>query len=79
MKWASHRETTRLEDTAYCLMGLFLVNMPLLYGEGHRAFTRLQEEIIQRTDDQSLYVWNSFHDAEEDPDALSGLLAHSPE
>jgi ankyrin repeat protein len=79
MKWASHRETTRLEDTAYCLMGLFQVNMPLLYGEGHRAFTRLQEEIIQRTDDQSLYAWNSFDDAEEDPDALSGLLARSPE
>ncbi|KAF8846564.1 HET-domain-containing protein [Acephala macrosclerotiorum] len=78
MKWASHRKTTRLEDTAYCLMGLFQVNMPLLYGEGHRAFTRLQEEIIQRNDDQSLYAWNSFDDAEEDPDALSGLLAHSP-
>jgi hypothetical protein len=42
MKWASHRDTTRSEDTAYCFMGLFQVNMPLLYGEGHRAFTRLQ-------------------------------------
>lgn len=30
MKWASHRDTTRLEDAAYCLMGLFRVNMPLL-------------------------------------------------
>ncbi|KAH7357270.1 hypothetical protein BKA65DRAFT_475049 [Rhexocercosporidium sp. MPI-PUGE-AT-0058] len=78
MKWASHRQTTRLEDTAYCLMGLFQVNMPLLYGEGNRAFTRLQEEIIQRSDDQSLYAWNSFDTAEEDPDALSGLLAVSP-
>lgn len=79
MKWASHRQTTRPEDTAYCLMGLFQVNMPLLYGEGTRAFTRLQEEIIQRSDDQSLYAWNSFDTAEEDPDALSGLLASSPE
>ncbi|PVH81730.1 HET-domain-containing protein [Cadophora sp. DSE1049] len=78
MKWASHRHTTRLEDMAYSLMGLFQVNMPLLYGEGPRAFTRLQEEIIQRTDDQSLYAWHSFDNAEEDPDALVGLLAHSP-
>ena len=29
--WASKRETTRIEDTAYCLMGIFGVNMPLLY------------------------------------------------
>ena len=79
MKWASHRHTTRLEDTAYSLIGLFQVNMPLLYGEGHRAFTRLQEEIIQRSDDQSIYAWNSIETADEDPDDLSGLLAHSPE
>ncbi|UKZ72645.1 hypothetical protein TrVFT333_000278 [Trichoderma virens FT-333] len=78
MAWASHRNTTRLEDTAYCLMGLFQVNMPLLYGEGRRAFTRLQEEIIQRTDDQSIFAWNSFDDQDEDPDALFGLLAQSP-
>ncbi|KAK1244088.1 hypothetical protein MKX08_002226 [Trichoderma sp. CBMAI-0020] len=78
MAWASHRNTTRPEDTAYCLMGLFQVNMPLLYGEGKRAFTRLQEHIIQRTDDQSIFAWNSFEDVEEDPDALFGLLAQSP-
>ncbi|KAH6611511.1 het domain [Trichoderma cornu-damae] len=78
MAWASHRSTTRLEDTAYCLMGLFQVNMPLLYGEGRRAFTRLQEEIIRRTDDQSIFAWNSFDDQDEDPDALFGLLAQSP-
>ncbi|KAL7915311.1 hypothetical protein GGI35DRAFT_489010 [Trichoderma velutinum] len=78
MAWASHRNTTRLEDAAYCLMGLFQVNMPLLYGEGRRAFARLQEEIIQRTDDQSIFAWNSFDDQDEDPDALFGLLAQSP-
>jgi hypothetical protein len=42
MSWASERETTRLEDLAYCLLGLFGVNMPLLYGEGSKAFLRLQ-------------------------------------
>jgi hypothetical protein len=40
--WASQRETTREEDIAYCLLGLVGVNMPLLYGEGTRAFYRLQ-------------------------------------
>lgn len=49
MKWASHRETTRVEDRAYCLMGLFDVNMPLIYGEGNKAFVRLQEAILLGT------------------------------
>jgi len=30
MKWAATRRTTRVEDIAYCLMGIFNVNMPLL-------------------------------------------------
>ncbi|KAF2174755.1 hypothetical protein K469DRAFT_770495, partial [Zopfia rhizophila CBS 207.26] len=34
MSWASERSTTRPEDIAYSLMGIFNVNMPLLYGEG---------------------------------------------
>ena len=57
MSWMSYRKTTRIEDMAYCLMGLFEVNMPLLYGEGERAFTRLQEEIIRQNDDQSIFAW----------------------
>ncbi|KAI9167916.1 Vegetative incompatibility protein [Paramyrothecium foliicola] len=51
--WASHRSTTRLEDQAYCLLGLFDINMPLVYGEGHEAFTRLLEEIVRKYADQS--------------------------
>jgi hypothetical protein len=64
MSWASKRNTTRLEDTAYCLMGLFDVNMPLLYGEGSKAFYRLQLEIIKSSTDQSIFAWES-----QDPDA----------
>ena len=46
MSWASRRQTTREEDLAYSLLGLFDVNMPMLYGEGGRqAFLRLQHEI----------------------------------
>ncbi|KAH8646637.1 heterokaryon incompatibility protein-domain-containing protein, partial [Xylariales sp. PMI_506] len=58
MKWAAHRETTRLEDQAYSLMGLFDVNMPLLYGEGGpKAFIRLQEEILKNSTDNSIFIW----------------------
>ncbi len=54
MSWAARRHTTRLEDEAYSLMGLFGVNMPLLYGEGRRAFFRLQQEILRTSNDQSI-------------------------
>lgn len=57
MSWASRRVCTRVEDTAYCMLGLFNVNMPLLYGEERKAFTRLQEEIIRATDDHSIFAW----------------------
>ncbi len=57
MSWAANRQTTRKEDLAYCLIGLFDVNMPLLYGEGDKAFRRLQEEIIKQSNDQSIFAW----------------------
>ncbi|KAI0449753.1 hypothetical protein F5B21DRAFT_519839 [Xylaria acuta] len=77
MKWASGRETTRLEDAAYCLMGLFDVNMPLLYGEGTKAFIRLQEEILKGSNDHSIFTWKTPDYGYDE--ALSGLLAESPE
>ncbi|KAI8625420.1 heterokaryon incompatibility protein-domain-containing protein [Xylariaceae sp. FL1651] len=57
MSWAAGRETTRIEDIAYCLLGIFDVNMPLLYGEEHKAFRRLQDEIIKSTTDLSIFAW----------------------
>ena len=57
MSWAARRETTRVEDEAYCLMGIFGVNMPTLYGEGKKAFQRLQEEILKQSPDTSLFAW----------------------
>ncbi|KAI0154150.1 heterokaryon incompatibility protein-domain-containing protein [Xylariaceae sp. FL1272] len=59
MSWASRRKTTRPEDTAYCLFGIFHIYMPLLYGEGNRAFIRLQEEISKKTTDKSLFAWSN--------------------
>lgn len=58
MSWASKRTTTRIEDMAYCLLGIFGVKMPLLYGEGDNAFFRLQEEIVKRSTDQSILAGN---------------------
>ena len=58
MKWASKRVATREEDIAYSLLGVFGVNMPLLYGEGSRAFRRLQTEIIRTSDDESIFAWS---------------------
>ncbi|GKT81510.1 HET domain-containing protein [Colletotrichum tofieldiae] len=83
MHWASLRVTTRKEDMAYCLMGIFGVNMPLLYGEGTRAFTRLQEIILQETGDHSIFAWHSTYETSTqettfDKHILSGLLAPSP-
>jgi hypothetical protein len=71
MSWAAHRKTTRLEDQAYCLLGIFGVNMPLLYGEGSKAFLRLQEEILKVSDDQTIFAWNAS-------EHRSGALAEKP-
>ncbi|KAK0725989.1 hypothetical protein B0H67DRAFT_632916 [Lasiosphaeris hirsuta] len=60
MSWASRRETILIEDMAYCLMGLFGVNMPLLYGEGDQAFLRLQLEITQKRNDPTFLVWQNI-------------------
>lgn len=57
LSWLSSRETTRLEDMAYCMLGIFDLNMPLLYGEGSKAFIRLQQEIMKVSDDHSLFCW----------------------
>jgi hypothetical protein len=55
--WAAERKTTRAEDMAYCLLGLVGVNMPMLYGEGDRAFYRLQLEVLRQTNEYSIFAW----------------------
>lgn len=71
MSWAAKRVTTRIEDMAYCMLGLFDINMPLIYGEGENAFMRLQEEILKISEDHSLFAWRS-------DDNRGGCLATSP-
>lgn len=74
MCWASGRQTTRVEDRAYSLLGLFGVYMPTIYGEGENAFARLQIEIMKNSNDQSIFAWKSSRRGDS-----SGLLASSPD
>ena len=89
MSWAAERDTTRPEDQAYCLLGIFNIHMPLLYGEGRQAFRRLQEEIMKQSIDPSLFAWGivGYWFPNEEPsetahghdDYTSYLLARSPD
>lgn len=78
MSWASNRRTTRPEDMAYSLLGIFDVNMPLLYGEGEKAFLRLQLEIINRCDDDSIFAWNIETLQDSTYRQTIGVLAPTP-
>lgn len=57
MSWAANRQATRIEDLAYSLLGIFDINMPLLYGEEEKAFLRLQSEIISSSPDPTIFAW----------------------
>lgn len=71
MPWAAYRTTSRLEDRAYRLPGISGVNLPRLYGEGDRAFRRLQEEITKQSDDHTIFAWR-------DQQSAKSVLAPSP-
>ncbi|KAI1797106.1 heterokaryon incompatibility protein-domain-containing protein [Ganoderma leucocontextum] len=81
MFWASKRQTTRKEDEAYSLMGIFGVHIPTIYGEGPKAFLRLQEEILKQIPDQTIFVWYRHAPAsigvEPRDDTHDSLLASS--
>ncbi|KAH8894615.1 HET-domain-containing protein, partial [Thozetella sp. PMI_491] len=57
ISWIAKRRTTRIEDMSYGLLGILNVNMPMLYGEGQGAFLRLQEEIMRKYNDLSVFAW----------------------
>ncbi|KAK3986202.1 hypothetical protein QBC44DRAFT_333807 [Cladorrhinum sp. PSN332] len=84
MAWASRRTTTRHEDMAYCLLGIFGVTISPIYGEGlERAFGRLQEAIMRETADDSILAWSlgsvdDLEDSESSPLLSGGVLATSP-
>lgn len=49
MRWTVGRNTKKVEDKAYCLLGIFDVFMPLIYGERDHSWARLEEEIAKRS------------------------------
>ncbi|KAG6371045.1 hypothetical protein JVT61DRAFT_10582 [Boletus reticuloceps] len=57
MKWASQRKTTKIEDGAYCLLGIFNVSLPVAYGEADRAWYRLMTVIANECTDASFFAW----------------------
>ncbi|KAI5994944.1 hypothetical protein F5J12DRAFT_929406 [Pisolithus orientalis] len=58
LHWASRRRTTRPEDIAYSLFGIFEVQLPVLYGESEEnALGRLLAEIISRSGDVTVLDW----------------------
>ncbi|KAI0827267.1 heterokaryon incompatibility protein-domain-containing protein [Trametes gibbosa] len=90
MSWAADRETTRVEDRAYSLLGVFGVHLSPIYGEGTNAFLRLQEEIIKHVPDQSIFAWGwsqtllSLESVSSDGPGVwnrvgPGMLAESPD
>jgi hypothetical protein len=58
LAFANATKTTRVEDIVYCVLGIFGLNMPLLYGEGLREFQRLQQEVIKVNNDTSMFLWD---------------------
>ncbi|QDS71355.1 hypothetical protein FKW77_002428 [Venturia effusa] len=80
MSWAAYRESTRPEDIAYSLFGIFDINMDLRYGEGvKKAFLRLQEEIMKGSGDRSLFAWEpEIPVGQEHITSLVGPFAHHP-
>jgi hypothetical protein len=75
MSWAATRFTSRLEDQAYSLLGLFDVQMPMLYREGEKAFLRIQEQILRTNTDDSIFAWEAVGSPST---TYRGLFARSP-
>lgn len=93
MSWMAGRKTSVVEDVAYSLLGIFDIHLAPQYGEGIRAFSRLQDEIMLTygTFDESLFAWqwppnhelNCFRKDHSPPPKFAeskwGLLAPSPD
>ncbi|KIV86704.1 hypothetical protein PV11_02302 [Exophiala sideris] len=64
MSWMANRTTKRKEDMAYSMLGIFNLTMPIVYGEDERehAFERLQELLLGKHYDDSLFAWRIPHD-----------------
>ena len=57
---ASRRETTRVEDAAYSLLGIFSVSLPIVYGEEDQALGRLLAQLLTSSGDTSIIAWTGI-------------------
>lgn len=83
MSWAARRDTKREEDLSYCLLGVFDIAMPMIYGEGgDKAFRRLQQGIMEQTRDHSILAWHLNQAAampiQPSASVSGGALARAP-
>ncbi|KAF2625511.1 hypothetical protein BU25DRAFT_371926, partial [Macroventuria anomochaeta] len=76
LSWTANRETTRKEDGAYCLLGIFGTHLPLIYGEGkEKALKRLRREIQEsREDELSAAVVKNNNSRSRDQEARLGKI-----
>lgn len=80
-RWALERQTTEEEDGAYCMLGLFDVHMPLNYGEGGEAWTRLEEAIAKSKQQEQVSEYLVLNEAMTESRRRSSmdLIVHVPE
>lgn len=81
MSWISGRTTSIRDDMAYCLLGIFGISMNAIYGEEEAAFLRLEEELVKKFKDESIFAWtigNPLGLANTHVQQSHGLLAPWP-
>ncbi|KAL8833671.1 MAG: hypothetical protein Q9176_007872 [Flavoplaca citrina] len=59
LSWMAGRTTTAVEDIAYSMLGLLNISMDIRYGEGVKAFMRLQTTLMESSTDESLFAWTT--------------------
>ncbi|KAF8546461.1 hypothetical protein OG21DRAFT_1119921 [Imleria badia] len=57
LRLASTRQTTKIEDAAYSLLGIFNLALPVVYGEGESALGRLLSQLLTGSGDTSILAW----------------------
>ena len=57
LRLASTRQTTRVEDAAYSLLGIFSMSLSVVYGEGDKALGRFLAQLLTSSGDTSILAW----------------------
>ncbi|KAI0490681.1 hypothetical protein F4859DRAFT_16622 [Xylaria cf. heliscus] len=79
LSWASRRQASRREDTAYCLLDLLRVKMTLLYKESSADFLRLLEEVIKKSNSHGIQAaWYDSPLCSTSPSEYTYVLPKSP-